>query len=284
MAFHNHKHAHATKAFAKTNSRYLEEGGRPMKKDADSDYQDVVARGNMYRFLSTIYLQAPTQELVLKVIDAEFLEELASLYSASSVAELDTYAGSADLERELALIKQDHMDLFAVPAGRYVTPFEDVYRGTRMDGNQERGPLLGVQAITVKIMYRMAGAEVDRTCKELPTHIGVELAFMTFLCDSEAVAMGSDQGTAQPDAETSSPPDPSLFRQLQRRFLKEHLNDWFPQLNQAIQAKANTHFYRGLGQVTEEFIARDTASLTSRNISEQRARVIQCGSAFPQPG
>ena len=164
-----------------------------MKKDTDSAYQDAVARGNMYRFLSAIYLQAPTQDLVQNIIDAEFLEELASLFCKSPVAELNNYAGPVDLEKDLALIKQDYMDLFAVPAGRYVTPFEDVYRGTRMDGNQERGPLLGVRAIAAKVMYRMAGAEMDRICKELPTHIGVELAFMNFLFDSEAVAMSNEQ-------------------------------------------------------------------------------------------
>jgi len=258
--------------------------GKPMKKDTEPAYQDAVARGNMYRFLATIYLQAPTKDLVLNMIDAEFLVELASLFSGSPVPELTNYAGNVDLENDLAAIQQDYMDMFAVPAGRYVTPFEDVYRGTRMDGNQERGPLLGVQAIAVKIMYRIAGAEMDRACKELPTHIGVELAFMSFLCDSEAAAINDERATVPPDKETSTESRISIYRELQRRFLQAHLNDWFPQLSQAIQEKATTPFYRTLAQVTEEFIARDTTNQETQCLADKSAQLVQRAAAIHQPG
>ncbi len=258
-----------------------------MKNNTDSAYQDAVARGNMYRFLAAIYLQPPTQEMLLNVIDAEFLDDLASLFNKSPIAQLHNYTESVDLEKETALIQQDYMDLFAVPAGRYVTPFEDVYRGTRMDGHQERGPLLGVQAIAVKIMYRMAGAEMERNCKELPTHIGVELSFMNFLCEKEAAAInckreGVPSGLS--DRETAAASDPSVYRELQSRFLQAHLNDWFPQLSQVIQEKANTHFYRALAQITEEFISQDTARQISQTIADKRAQVVQRSSAIPQPG
>ncbi len=255
-----------------------------MMNDVDSNYQDVVARGNMYGFLSTIYLQAPTQDLVLKILDVEFLDELASLFSDSPVADLNNYAAAIDHDKELALIKQDYMGLFAVPAGRYVTPFEDVYRGTRMDGHQERGPLLGTQAIAVKIMYRMAGAEMDLTCKELPTHIGVELAFMSYLCEKEAAAINNERGAVSPDKEAGTALDSKIYRELQGRFLQAHLNNWYPQLNLAIQEKAKTHFYRALARVTEEFIARDTENLTAEAVSSKLAQKIQMSAAIPQPG
>ena len=255
-----------------------------MNKDTDSAYQEALARGNMYRFFSTIYLQAPTEDLVLNMMDAEFLEELASLFSASPVPELNSYAESVDLENDFAAIQQDYMDLFAVPAGRYVTPFEDVYRGTRMDGNQERGPLLGVQAIAVKLMYRMAGAEIDRACKELPTHIGVELAFMNFLCDREAAAINAESATVPPNAQSSIESSISIYRELQRRFLQAHLNDWFPQLSQTIQEKARTPFYRALSQVTEEFIARDTNNREAQILADKRAQLLQRTAAITQPG
>lgn len=255
-----------------------------MKKDTDSAYQDAVARGNMYRFLSAIYLQAPTKDLVLNMIDSEFLEDLASLFSGSPLPELNNYAESVDLENDFGAIQQDYMDMFAVPAGRYVTPFEDVYRGTRMDGNQERGPLLGVQAIAVKIMYRIAGAEMDRACKELPTHIGVELAFMNFLCESEAAAINDERATVPPVVETSTESSISIYRELQRRFLQAHLNDWFPQLSQAIQEKATTPFYRALAQVTEEFIARDTTDQEAHYLADKRGHLVQRTAAITQPG
>ncbi len=259
-----------------------------MNNDTDSAYEDAVARGNMYRFLAAIYLQPPTQDLVLNIIDVEFLKELSLLFSESSVADLGNYAKSIDLEKDLALIKQDYMGLFAVPTGRYVTPFEDVYRGTRTDGNQESGPLLGVQAIAVKIMYRMAGAEMERTCKELPTHIGVELGFMNFLCEKEAAALKHARELVRekvsPDKETDTESEISNCRQLQSRFLHAHLNDWFPQLNQVIQEKAKTHFYRALAQVTGEFVAQDTANHTTQVSVEKPVQVHWRNSAAPQPG
>jgi TorA maturation chaperone TorD len=120
-------------------------------------------------------------------------------------------------------------------------------------------------------MYRIAGAKMDLACKELPTHIGVELAFMHFLCDSEAAAINDERATVPLDEETSTESSISNYRKLQSRFLQAHLNDWFPQLNRSIQAKAATHFYRGIAQLTEEFIASDLAALMPPS---QRATVF----------
>jgi len=124
-------------------------------------------------------------------------------------------------------------------------------------------------------MYRIAGAKMDRSCKELPTHIGVELAFMNYLCDSEAVAINDERETVQLDEQTSTESNISIYRDLQRRFLRAHLNDWFPQLSQAIQDKATTSFYRALAQLTEEFIARETSNQEVRFIDRQRAKLVQ---------
>src|SRR5512139_118915 len=117
------------------------------------------------------------------------------------------------------------MVLIAVPAGRYVTPFEDVYRGASVD--RRLGPLLGEHAVAVMRLYREAGGDVDQDCKELPTHVGVELAFMSFLCGREAAARSGErcadavgQGAATAGA---------YYRGLQVRFLREHLAEWFPQ-------------------------------------------------------
>lgn len=226
--------------------------------------QDAEARGNMYRFLSAGYLSPPTPDLVRRVVDADFLDELSSLFGEEAVAVLREFAATAHPAEDLGSLKQEYMDLFAVPTGRYVTPFEDVYRGTTADGKQERGPLLGVRAIAVRRRYRQAGAEMDRGCKELPTHIGVELAFMGFLCESEAAAIRSETRHALPHEERGNVPDSTEYRKLQIRFLQEHLNDWFPQLSRSIQANAKSHFYRGLAVITEEFLVRDMESLSRR--------------------
>jgi DMSO reductase family type II enzyme chaperone len=206
----------------------------------------------MYRFLSAVYLRPPTQDLVRQFRETDFLDELSSLFGDESVTALREFSVTARRDEDFADLKREYMDLFAVPMGRYATPFEDVYRGVSVDGKQERGPLLGERAIAVKRLYRQAGAEMDQASKELPTHIGVELSFMAFLCEREAEAIrgGKEEAT-----------DSTAYRDLQLRFLQEHLAEWFPRLSQSIQASATSQFYRGLAVITEEFLAQDMGML-----------------------
>ena len=73
------------------------------------------------------------------------------------------------------------------------------YRGKMGNDRQARGPLLGECAIRVKRMYRAAGTEMEKTCKELLTHIGVELSFMCFLCEMEAEVIVNQEGETYND-------------------------------------------------------------------------------------
>jgi TorA maturation chaperone TorD len=147
----------------------------------------------------------------------------------------------------------------------------------------ERGPLMGERAIAVRKAYRQAGAEVERTCKELPTHIGVELAFMGFLCEMEGAAVRDKQGDAFLDQEKGTATDSIEYRELQKRFLQEHLNEWFPQLSRSIQANAKSPLYRGLALITEAFLAWDTADLLTQSYSEKHMRA-QRTSTSPHRG
>jgi len=214
-------------------------------------YRDALARGNIYRFFSSVFLSPPKDNFLQIILDKNFLEELSVVFGDNAVADLKKFAVTTDLSQDSASLKQEYMDLFAIPAGSYVTPFEDVYGGRMVDGRLERGRLLGERAIAVIRMYREAGAEMKGSCKELPTHIGVELSFMGLLCEREALAIRDDADT------TAS----RRYRELQLKFLQGHLNEWFPQLSEAIQANARSYFYRGLAQVIEVFLAEDTAGL-----------------------
>jgi TorA maturation chaperone TorD len=223
--------------------------------------QDVEARGRMYRFLSAMYLCPPTPELLQRIVAEDFLEALASLFDAGAVAELRRFATSDRGGGDLASLEREYMDLFAVPTDRYVTPFEDVYWGTTVDGQAQRGPLLGERAVAVIRRYREAAADMAEACKELPTHIGVELSFMNFLCEREAEAFRSG-GSTPPDEEERVNGASTQYRDLQLQFLQKHLNVWFPQLSRAIQGCARTGLYRGFARITEEFLRWDAASLT----------------------
>lgn len=230
------------------------------RRYADTDREDAAARANMYTFLSAVFLHPPTGDLVRQIMDQTFLTDLSALFSREAVMELRRFAANASVDADLASLRQEYMDLFAVPTGRYVTPFEDVYQGEGIDGALERGPLLGERAIAVRRLYRQAGAEMTRECRELPTHIGVELSFMAFLCEREREAISRDDagiGSAETDGATGTP---GCYRGLQLRFLQNHLNAWFPQLRKAIQAHAKSRLYPGLALITEEFLLRDAGS------------------------
>jgi len=224
------------------------------------------ARGNAYRFLSDIYLRPLSGDLLHRLVDREFLEELAVLFGEGAVADLKNFAATAHVDNDLVPLKQEYMNLFAVPIGRYVAPFEDVYRGETVDGDQQRGPLLGERAVAVKRIYRAVGAEMDQACKELPTHIGVELSFMAFLCDKEAEALrNAGQEEELLGQENKAVTNFANYREHQIRFLQDHLTVWFPQLSRSIQEKAKSPLYRGLAQITEAFLTQDISSLSGHN-------------------
>lgn len=239
--------------------------------------QDAAARANMYRFLSAVYLFPVDECLLRQLIDHEFLDELSKLFDNEAVAELKGFASGARVDEDLEPLKQEYMDLFAVPNGRYVAPFEDVYRGGEAENKEGKGPLLGERAIAVTRAYRSAGAAMDRALKELPTHVGVELSFMSFLCDQEATATCREGSDAALNREENDPPESTRYRELQSRFLQNHLTQWFPRLSAKIQAYAGKPFYRGLAAITEEFVSRDASSLLAQ-VQEQSG----CGSSPPR--
>jgi TorA maturation chaperone TorD len=231
----------------------------------------------MYRFLSAVYLSPIEEDSLQRLVDEEFLDELSMLFGEQAVAELRDFAATVSVKEDLPSLRQEYMDLFAVPTGRYVTPFEDVFRGRSAEGKEVRGPLLGERAIVVIRAYRRAGAEMDCGCMELPTHVGVELSFMNYLCEQEAAAQCSQDSVAVPDRQNEKSANPAMYRELQSRFLQEHLNEWFPRLSSTIQVAADGPLYRGLAALTEEFLSRDAAGLLAQMQDQSASESLETG-------
>jgi len=227
----------------------------------DSAWLDPQAREQLYHFLAAAYLRPLTPEALRHLTDPDVLQELATLFGEEAIMTLSGFSRARE-ETGGERLQQEFMDLFAVPAGRYVTPFEDVYRGASAE--RQLGPLLGEHAVAVKRLYRAAGGDVDESCKELPTHIGVELAFMSFLCGREAAARCAEGDASAVETGAGAPAPCAFYRTLQLRFLREHLNAWFPQLSEAIQERAASDLYRGLAELTEAVLQRDAAWLMSQ--------------------
>ena len=222
------------------------------------------ARSGTYHFLSTVFLHPPDEALLQKLSELIFLKELGYLVDSETVEALRAYLAELDQE-QLVRLRQEYCDLFVVPTERYVAPFEDVYQAATPGAQFEKGPLMGARAISVIRAYRAAGAAMNRDCKELPTHAGVELGFMGFLCEKETEAWNR-----QPDPMTSAD-DPQLhgqvneYRELQRAFLQRHLAVWLPQLRCEIEANALTPYFSVMAEMAAQYVARDLAGLSASN-------------------
>jgi TorA maturation chaperone TorD len=225
-----------------------------VRNDGASHSLDPRARAELYCFLAAAYLRPLSPEALGYLTSKGVLQEFYSIYGERVKPALKCLLAAMCAMEDADRIRQEYMDLFAAPTGAYVMPFEDVYCGAAAGGG--RGPLLGERAIAVRRLYREAGGEMGRGCNELPTHIGVELAFMSFLCAREADAVSGEE-RAGCNARAG------FYRGLQLRFLREHLSEWFPQLSRAIQTQASSSFYRGLAQLTEVVLERDAARLMS---------------------
>lgn len=210
----------------------------------------ALARGQLYRFLATAFLRPPAEPFVAPFLDRALLAELAERFGRETVRDLAAFREGFDSDYQV--LDQQYQDLFAVPLGRYVTPYEAVYRDERVVGDElVRGLLMGPSTLAVKAFYQEAGLEIPADLLELPDHVGLELGCMQALCDAEARAWQKG------DAEAAA-----CARGLQRRLLEEHLLRWVPALCARIRDSAPGPFYQGIAALTEAVIVQDARVLT----------------------
>jgi TorA maturation chaperone TorD len=212
-------------------------------------------RAQAYEVLATLYLQPPSRELVSALVDLAASGTLADLSSGRTAESLRRYALS--YTGDLSGLQQEFHDLFTVPLGRYVTPYESVYRDECVIGEERvRGLLMGPSTLAVLQTYRENGFTPSPQGSELPDHVGVELSFMSILCrrEHEAREVGDDAMAAR-------------LRERERRFLEDHLLRWVPHLRQRITANSLSEFYRGVAGLTEDFLIADRAMVAARHAS-----------------
>ena len=208
------------------------------------------ARAGMYRFFSAAFLETPSEALVAALSATGFIDELEEVFGAAAVEDLRRFV--AGFQGDYESLDQEFQDLFMVPLGRYVTPYEAVYRDQRADGDAVvQGLLMGPSTLAVSRLYREAGAAVSEDFKDLPDHVGLELACMKFLCEQEARAW-EGQGAG----------DARRMRDLQKRLLEEHLLQWVPALCGRIRENAPGPFYRGIAGLTEAYLRREGRSIS----------------------
>ncbi len=209
------------------------------------------ARGNMYRFLSAAFVEPPSKAIVASLLANGFIEEMEEVFGVAAVDELRQFVGG--FRGDYESLDQEFQDLFVVPLGRYVTPYEAVYRDEREVGDDRvQGLLVGPSTLAVKELYREGGAAVAEDFKDLPDHVGLELACMEFLSEAEAHAW------EQQDLDNVQ-----RVRDVQKRLLHDHLLLWVPALCGRIREKALGPFYRGIASLTEAYLQREADASAS---------------------
>jgi len=192
--------------------------------------EEAAIRANLYRVISAFFLQPPT---------AQLLEALAE--NPVSPVEIDD-------GWELEQLVQEHHDLFQVPLGNYVFPYESCYRGRKGD---KPGQLMGKPAIEVQDFYQRAGLGVSPEARELPDHAGIEFAMLQVLAEREADAWreGAEEVAGR-------------WQLWQSVFLERHICRWIPELCDQIRAKtAQPYFERFAAWVRA--LASDAAPASS---------------------
>lgn len=210
----------------------------------------AAARADMYKFTSAAFLEPPSERLLAPLLKGGFVDGLSEIFGTEAVRDLRHFIEA--FQGDYETLDQEFQSLFMVPLGRYVTPYEAVYRDAREIGDARvHGLLMGPSALAVKQLYREAGVAISDDFMDLPDHVGLELACMEFLCRAEAQAWNQENLAGVQRA-----------RVFQKKLLDEHMLRWIPALCERIRERAAGPFYRGIATLTEAYLAQEAELLT----------------------
>ncbi len=191
-------------------------------------------RSNIYGLLAAVYRQEVSSDLLQQIKDPRFMGVFSDLGSES----MDLFFQKPDKEliEELAV---EYARLFLGP-GKHVSPHESVHH-RRDDG--QWGSLWGKSTVEVKKLIESTGLDYKNAYKGMPDHISVELEFM------QQVILREEKAWEEADTETASD-----CRQLEKKFIEEHLVRWIPTFCDKVIREAELPFYREMAALTIKFI------------------------------
>lgn len=133
-------------------------------------------------------------------------------------------------------IAADYAALFLGMSSDPIAPYESVYTS---------GEQLLMQKARDKIcvFYQEEQMGIAESFKLPEDHCALELEFAALLCTrcAEALRGGNEEGVQR-------------YQDKQKEFITCHLVNWIPALCEEVKSKARTDFYRGLAEMTDEFI------------------------------
>jgi nitrate reductase assembly molybdenum cofactor insertion protein NarJ/Fe-S-cluster-containing hydrogenase component 2 len=182
-------------------------------------------RADLYQALAEALAEPP--EWLALAGDEWPLTAIARSLAGRSAAMGDAVARLAEVPAEsLATRRRRYAALSAGPGRPRFWFYESA---------QREGRLLGQASSAVACLYRAAGLELAGA--ELPDHASVELAFLAFLARRQA----------------NEPAHSKAWRQLERRFIKEHGGRWLPALGRALAASRDP-VYAPIGRLLARWL------------------------------
>lgn len=204
----------------------------------DDELKRLAARADACRLLAACYYEP----------GPEFAEEVLfeSLAGAASRLDASLAGRAAALGREfgaqaLDVLRVDYTRLFLHPNAPQALPYESTWVAGDDPAARQQVTDAVVRA------YADGGFEVDEGFRDLPDHIAAELEFLYSLLFREAAAHHAGNAATRSDAAA-----------VRRAFVERHLGRWVGSFTQAMQAGAETPFYRSLAALTEAFVAAET--------------------------
>lgn len=190
----------------------------------------------MARLLSACFCE-PTHELVDEDVFAAMTLAAGSFDPALAghASQLASAFSAVTLEDLLV----DYTRLFLGPERAVAQPYGSVWQ----EGAQS---LMQDSTLAVVSLYAQNAFALEEDVTDLPDHVAVELEFLYAQLFREAAA--------RRDGDVN---EMSLARQARKALLDVHLGRWMPPFTAAIEAGAQTEFYRVLARVARDFTARE---------------------------
>ncbi|MBW1980775.1 MAG: molybdopterin-dependent oxidoreductase [Deltaproteobacteria bacterium] len=196
-------------------------------------------RARIYQFLSVLYGDEISLDLIKQLKKPEFSEKISAFLDTCTIDDLRNgverivrFLGRAEEADVYNMLRYEYADLFLNAGVNPVFPYESVY--------VSREPVVMQEPIfEVRKAYRAAGVHKSDNYHDLDDHIAVELEFCRYLL--EQISQEDEQrGTALQDS--------------QIEFLKNHLMRWAVEFCAVLSSSAQSDFYRGLADLTLSFL------------------------------
>lgn len=213
----------------------------------------ALARAVVYRFLSDA-LRHPGRSTLVRVDWVDALR--AALDECGEPQLIPAAEACIRLGLDRPSVESAYGRLVGHTPRAGIPPYESEWLGAAGDLLQYH------QMADVSAFYSAFGLRLTEGCDERVDHVGIELAFLQFLCAKEAWAVQAEESSLA-----------GTCRDAQGRFLSEHVARWTPAFFHRVRTCSGSGHYQSLAEFAGDWIA-----------AECRRLELPCGDPTLAPG